>query len=629
MGKTAKLLALLVSIFAATALAACTQEVVREVPVTEVVTQEVIREVPVEKIVEVERETVRTIEVEKPVEVVKEVVKEVQVPGETVVVEKEVVREVMVPGQTVVVEKEVVREVPRDVVVTKEVVREVEKIVEVDPRMGGTLRYASGVGLKFLDSQHTTAGVTADANQMAYEGLFHSDLEEIQQPMLVDNFAITDGGLKWTLKLREGINFHNGEPLTAQDIIGSFTRVWDKASQWRSVRESFIDSFEAADDNTLVLQLKKPTQAVMIALSRNQPFPPYAIPKSIWSLPQSEPAQEVIGTGPYMFEEWRIGDRWSLVRYDDYKPSSLPTSGMAGRHVAFADRVVWIEIPDDASQVAALETGQVDIIPQAPGDFVDRLLKNRDIQVVGEPERNLIGVWLNNIRPPFDDVRARRAVLMAYPATDAMFAAFGPPISWTTSGSIFYCFSEWATELGAEDYDSRNVEGARALIEEAGLTGTEVTMMVSTSHPPMEAAGRIFKDMLEEIGLVPDYQAQEWASLVSKRGDPDKWDLFTTWSAIGTAWGGGTAAHLKKEGWFHNYQDPDGVFSSLIEQAWEATSFEDQKRIHDEIQVRFYQEVPFLPIGWFGFSSAARKEVKGYGADVVADLGFDIWLERN
>ncbi len=218
-----QLLALLVSIFAATALAACTQEVVREVPVTEVVTQEVIREVPVEKIVEVERETVRTIEVEKPVEVVKEVVKEVQVPGETVVVEKEVVREVMVPGQTVVVEKEVVREVPRDVVVTKEVVREVEKIVEVDPRMGGTLRYASGVGLKFLDSQHTTAGVTADANQMAYEGLFHSDLEEIQQPMLVDNFAITDGGLKWTLKLREGINFHNGEPLTAQDIIGSFT----------------------------------------------------------------------------------------------------------------------------------------------------------------------------------------------------------------------------------------------------------------------------------------------------------------------------------------------------------------------------------------------------------------------
>jgi hypothetical protein len=85
--KLLKTVALLISLSAVLAALACTQEVVKEVPVTEVVTQEVIREVPVEKIVEVEKETVRTIEVEKPVEVVKEVVREVQVPGETVVVE--------------------------------------------------------------------------------------------------------------------------------------------------------------------------------------------------------------------------------------------------------------------------------------------------------------------------------------------------------------------------------------------------------------------------------------------------------------------------------------------------------------------------------------------------------------
>ena len=101
-------------------LVACTDEVVREVPVEKIVTQEVVREVPVEKIVEVERTIVETVEVEKPVEVVKEVVKEVRVPGETVVVEKEVVRtvevEVQVPVETVVVEKEVVRTV--EVVVT-------------------------------------------------------------------------------------------------------------------------------------------------------------------------------------------------------------------------------------------------------------------------------------------------------------------------------------------------------------------------------------------------------------------------------------------------------------------------------------------------------------------------------
>ena len=203
--KILRTVALLISLSAVLAALACTQEVIKEVPVTEVVTQEVIREVPVEKIVEVERETVRTIEVEKPVEVVKEVVKEVQVPGETVVVEKVVVREVMVPGQTVVVEKEVVREVPKEVVVEKEVVREVEKVVFRDPRMGGTIRVTD------IQKQHLDAAAAGGANGWPNthikESTFQLNAQYDPRPELVESWRTSSDGLKWTFTLRDGVKF--------------------------------------------------------------------------------------------------------------------------------------------------------------------------------------------------------------------------------------------------------------------------------------------------------------------------------------------------------------------------------------------------------------------------------------
>ena len=155
-----------VSLFAAStmlAALACTQEVVKEVPVEKIVTQEVVREVPVERIVEVVKETVRTVEVEKPVEVIKEVVKEVRVPGETVVVEKEVVRtvevekpvevikevvkEVRVPGETIVVEKEVVKEVVKEVPAMLP-----PSLAAEQARYGGDLKIVSSGGIATLDS---------------------------------------------------------------------------------------------------------------------------------------------------------------------------------------------------------------------------------------------------------------------------------------------------------------------------------------------------------------------------------------------------------------------------------------------------------------------------------------------
>ena len=250
--KQSVLARMILVVLALTLAVACTREIVKEVPVTEVVTQEVVREVPVEKIVEVEKETIRTVEVEKPVEVVKEVIKEIEVPGETVVVEKEVVREVTVPGETVVVEKEVVREVPKEVVVEKEVVRIVEKIVEVP------------VPAKFSEAPSLTTLVQArelppvkqrlpevpmviPANEIGvYGGTWTRAFTSANDrwgpystfgpgavvrasrdgtrlvPGLAQSYESTPDGKEWTFHLRKGIRWSDGAPFTVDDFVFAF-----------------------------------------------------------------------------------------------------------------------------------------------------------------------------------------------------------------------------------------------------------------------------------------------------------------------------------------------------------------------------------------------------------------------
>ena len=233
-------------------------------------------------------------------------------------------------------------------------------------RMGGTLRAVPHGSLKSLDAQGTTVTVTANVRHHLQEGLFTLDDSLALQPQLAESWQLSPDGLTTTVKLRDGLEFHSGEALTAGDLVGSFDKVKDVATLWKLVVTEFGGAISALDDRTLQIQVNEPTALVLDSLMTEQSFPPIAVPKSAYSLPQTESAPEPIGTGPFKFESWSPGDRWTMVRYDDYNPSALSTSGLAGRHVAFVDRVEWIEIPDQAARLAALEAGEVDLLDFSP-----------------------------------------------------------------------------------------------------------------------------------------------------------------------------------------------------------------------------------------------------------------------
>jgi peptide/nickel transport system substrate-binding protein len=510
------------------------------------------------------------------------------------------------------------------------VVRSSEPSVDTSgqPKMGGTLRIVPQGSLKSLDAQWTTLIVTAHVARHTEEGLFQLDAGFNPQPMLVDDWTTSPDGLTWRFNLREGLKFHDGRPVLASDVVGSFARSGDKAGMWKRMLADYGSTMTAEGDGTIVVTVSESTGLVIDSLHTNQAFAPYIVPEEVWSLPRTESAQVVVGTGPFKFVSWAPGDRWIAERWDDYQPRSEPWSALAGDHTVYLDRMEWIEIPDLASRVAALAVGQVDALDEFKADFAPQIRDNPDLNLFVNTPGNGTSVWLNHVKPPFDDIRARRAVQLAYPMEKALTAAVGDPAFWTLCTNYLACNTRWDTDAGSEGrYNVQDVEAAKALIVEAGLVGTKVRVMQPLDMPVLPDLAAITAEVLEEIGFEVDLQPMDWATLGTRRVDPELWEAFHTWNGIGRVLGPLTDTSLQKDGWFNKYQDTTGRMTELMAAYASAATPEDQKAVWEQINAFAYEDIPIVRIGDFYPPLASRKEVKGWNP-IPFPVLWATWLER-
>lgn len=289
---------------------------------------------------------------------------------QTVIVEKEVKGDTVV--QTVIVEKEVQGEtVTQTVIVTEQIKGDTITVVAtptatledramaaVNAKKGGHLRISSVGSVQSFDPLWTTASSTGNVSSLILEALFASKEDQSLGKMLVDSWTVSADGLKWTFKIREGVRFHNGTALTTDQLIGTLRRQSGRAPVFKLVWDQFgpatFDEFITKESQLeFAVNLTAPTGLVIDALGP-QNFTPQIVLASRYLLPATESAPgTLIGTGPYRFESWTPGDRWTAIPYEDYSPSSEPQDGESGAHTAFFDRVSYIEIPDQATRVAA------------------------------------------------------------------------------------------------------------------------------------------------------------------------------------------------------------------------------------------------------------------------------------
>ncbi len=613
------------------------QTVVVERPVT--VTEKVIETVVVEKIVEGKTVTeIQTVVVERPVTVTEKVV-------ETVVVEKIVAGKTVTEIQTVVVERPVTVKVVETVIVPR-----VETIV-VTPtptqdeiamaeKEAGTLRIASVGSVQSFDPLWTTASGTANVSSTILEGLLAYNEDSSTGKLLLDSWTTSDDGLTWTFTIRDGVTFHDGTPLTTAEVVGTLNRQKDRGTilklVWKDFgEEAFEDFVQVVDDSTFTLNFRERTGLALDAIGP-QGFAPLIVTESWHKLPATNSAPgQPIGTGPYRFESWSPGDRWSGVRYDDYSPSPDPTNGEAGRHEAFFDRFEYIEISDQTTRVAALQTGEVDLVQEFSQDLLPRLTNDPNIQIIGSPPFRLMGEFNYQIPPWNDPVHGRslrQAVVMAYDNEKALLAAAGTQDRINLCPSLTQCGTVWETSAGSENrYNAKRVEDARKIVADSGYAGYTIRVMDPVDRQPAHGAAQVTKEVLEDIGFKVDLRVMDWATMVQDRATVDRWELFHTWSS--SALRIGPIGHLRSgdliyKGWFNQYTDVDGTQRRLFGEMARETDPARIVELMDEFQEYFYLDAIFLTIGEFFNNWAARNDLRGVHGGPGGQKPYDKFITR-
>lgn len=403
-----------------------------------------------------------------------------------------------------------------------------------------TLRVALHSDLKIIDPVWTSALITTHHGFMVYDQLFALDQKLSVRPQMVDTWTLSDDKLTWTFKLRDGLAFHDGAPVTAEDCIASIKR-WSVKDGMGQKLMSFIKELKTVDDKTFQFLMKEPYGLVLDTLGKATSNVLFIMPKRVADGDPNTQLAEPIGSGPYIMkrDEWKPGEKTVYVKNTKYVPRNEPPSGFAGGKVVNVDRVEWVWIADSQSQVNALLSGEIDLIEAPPHDLVPLFKKDPNIQLfVAAPMGRQYALRFNVLHKPFDNMKLRQAVAYALNQKDFLDGVVGNPDYYVICKSAYPCGSPNETTKGWEDKLESNLAKARQLVAEAGYDGTPVVMMQSTDVSALSNLAPIAKSFMEKIGLKVDLQAIDWQSVVSRRAKKDPpsqggWNVFfTSWGSI-------------------------------------------------------------------------------------------------
>lgn len=409
------------------------------------------------------------------------------------------------------------------------------------PGPGKVLRVAPHADLKTLDPVAASIVITRMHGLMIYETLFAWDSNLQPKPQMVESFETAPDKLSWTFKLRPGLKFHDGQPVTTKDVIASLGR-WMKRDTIGGKLGEYTQGMEVVDDSTFTLKLKRPMALVPFALGSAVGQIPVIMREADATSDPMKPITETIGSGPFRFNraEWRSGSKIVYDRNPDYVPRSEPADGLAGGRVVKVDRVEWLIMPDAATAAAALQTGEIDIWEQPSQDLIPVVAASKDVKV--ERYSNLANQVMlrpNHLHPPFDNPKARLALAYATDQADFLAAGFGDEEWWKRCNAYFICGGPNGTEAGTQAYAKPDLDKARQLLKESGYKGEKLVLSTSNDIAPIGRMAEVAAAQLKTVGFNIDLQFADWGAVTTRqqnRNPPAQggWNLFVTYASGAT-----------------------------------------------------------------------------------------------
>ena len=379
-----------------------------------------------------------------------------------------------------------------------------------------TLRFVPQANLANFDPIWGTQYVVRNASVLVWDTLYGFDEKLQPQRQMVESEETSSDGLTWTFKLRSGLKFHDGTPVLAKDCVASLTR-WSARDPMGLMLKAIQQELTAVDDRTFKWVLKKPYPKMLLALGKNSTPMAFIMPERIAKTDPFKQIDEYIGSGPMKFAkgEWVPGAKAVFEKFADYQPRQEKASWLAGGKKMLVDRIEWVIMPDPATASAALQNGEVDWWENPISDLVPVLKRNRNVAVdIADPLGNIGTFRMNHLHPPFNDVRARRAVLMALDQEEYMRALVGDDNSlWKPLPGYFTPDTPLYNEEGGDILKGkRDIAGAKKLLAESGYTNQPVTCVVAQDQPITKGQGDVTAELLKRIGMNVDFVATDWGT---------------------------------------------------------------------------------------------------------------------
>jgi peptide/nickel transport system substrate-binding protein len=440
---------------------------------------------------------------------------------------------------------------------------------------------------------------------------------------MVGKYDVSGDGLTYSFVLRDGLKFHDGTPVNADDVVASLKRWWVKDGGGQIIQK-YTKELTAVDGKTFRLVLAQPYGLVLDTLAKPDANVPVIMPKRLAETDPNQAVAEVVGSGPFKFakDEWVPGSKVVFVKNTDYVPRSEPANSFSGGKVVKVDRVEWVVLPDPQSAIQALNRGQIDFIEIPQVDLLPLLKANKDVKVENINPLGQQGILrINHLQPPFTDVRARHAMQWLVNQRDFMTAAIGDPALWKVCGSFLICDEPMAFDDGADmlNQDIPNEERAakaKELLKEAGYKGEPVVLLDPANYPAFHAANLVFSEALKRAGVNVQLDTMDWSTLVTRRTKKDPvgqggWSIFFTSNGglegSNPAFNISTSAGCEKAWWGWPC---DPKLEELRSQWALATTLDARKKIAQQIQVVATEDVIYIPWGVWKTPSAMRASLK-------------------
>ena len=481
------------------------------------------------------------------------------------------------------------------------------------------LRYASSAGVVLLDPLATTIFPTFILGLQIFESLYSVDEQLQPRPQMAAGHAIEDGGKRWVITLRDGLRFHDGEPVLARDCVASINR-WMKRDTSGQTLALRLDALEAPDDRTVVFRLKRPFPQLPYILGKTMPYLSAIMPARLAATDPNQPITELVGSGPYRFvaNEFSANSLAVLARFEAYRPRDEPPSGTSGGRIAKLDRVEWRVIPDASTQINALLTGEIDWIAGVPPDLLSAVRGHPHIVVeVIDRFGSYPVLRPNHVSGPTANAGVRRAIMATLDGREIIAAAIGDAPGMVTAPiGVFAPGSPSENSAGMEHLGPKPLIEVRAMLKQAGYANERLVLLHQSDIATQHAMLQVIAKRLVEAGFNVDDQIMDLATVVKRRNSreaPDKggWsmqlgvgscvDSFSPVLNIGLRTG--AAAWI---GW-----PDDPVMEDLRERWLDSADAAEQKQLAGRIQETALSEVLFVPFGRYQASSAWRSSLSG------------------